>query len=100
MKSRAAEATRIGKRGTVVIPARMRKRMGLDEGSLVLVEEDRGGVVIRPAVALPVEIYTPERKAEFLLENSVDRKDYALARKAVQKLGLDPDQVPHKPPRS
>ena len=100
MKSGAAEATRIGKRGTVVIPARMRKRMGLDEGSLVLVEEDRGGVVIRPAVALPIEIYTPERKAEFLLENALDQKDYALARKAVRRMGLDPDRIPHKPPRS
>jgi len=78
----------------------MRKRMGLDEGSLVLVEEDRGGVVIRPAVALPVEIYTPERKAEFLLENAIDRNDYALARKAVRKMGLDPDRIPHTPPRS
>jgi AbrB family looped-hinge helix DNA binding protein len=99
MKSSAAEATRIGKRGTVVIPARMRKRMGLDEGSLVLVEEDRGGVVIRPAVALPVEIYTPERKAAFLLENAVDPKDYVLARKAVRKMGLDPDRIPHQPQR-
>jgi len=74
--------------------------MGLDEGSLVLVEEDRGGVVIRPAVALPVEIYTPERKAEFLLENAIDRNDYALARKAVRKMGLDPDRIPHNRPRS
>jgi AbrB family looped-hinge helix DNA binding protein len=100
MRSGAAEATRIGKRGTVVIPARMRKRIGLDEGSLVLVEEGEGGVVIRPAVALPVEIYTPERKAGFLLENAIDLKDYALARKAVRKMGLDPDRIPHKPPRS
>ncbi|MFI5181325.1 MAG: AbrB/MazE/SpoVT family DNA-binding domain-containing protein [Thermoanaerobaculia bacterium] len=99
MKSNVAEATRIGKRGTVVIPARMRKRMGLDEGSLVLVEEDECGVVIRPAVALPVEIYAPERKAGFLLENAVNAKDYALARKAVRKMGLDPDRIPHKPPR-
>jgi len=73
--------------------------MGLDEGSLVLVEEDRGGVVIRPAVALAVEIYTPERKAEFILENAVDAKDYSLARKAVRKMGLDPDRIPHKQPR-
>ncbi|HUM03224.1 MAG TPA: AbrB/MazE/SpoVT family DNA-binding domain-containing protein [Thermoanaerobaculia bacterium] len=100
MRSGTAEATRIGKRGTVVIPVRMRKRIGLEEGALVLVEEDRGGVVIRPAVALPIEIYAPERKAEFLLENAVDRKDYALARKAVRKMGLDPDRIPHKPPRS
>ncbi len=74
--------------------------MGLDEGSLVLVEEDRGGVVIRPAVAMAVEIYTPERKAEFLLENAIDMKAYAWALKEVRKMGLDPSKIPHKPPKS
>lgn len=83
-----------------MIPARMRKRTGLDEGSLVLIREDRGGIVIRPAVAMEVEIYSPERKAEFLLENAVDMKDYARARKAVRKLGLDPDEISHEPPRA
>ena len=66
-----AEVSKVGKRGTVVIPARLRRRYGIEEGTVVLVEEGPDGVVIRPAAAVPVEIYSPERRAAFLLENAV-----------------------------
>lgn len=89
---------RIGKRGTVVIPVEFRRRLGLEEGSLVLFEGAADGVKIRPAVAVPLEVYTPERKAGFLLENAVDKQDYARAVKEVKKLGLDPAKIPHKRP--
>lgn len=94
----ATGTTKVGKRGTVVIPASIRRRFGIKEGSLVIAEERAEGVLIRPAAALPVEIYTPERRAEFLLSNAVDAKDYARARKEVYKLGLDPDAIPHVRP--
>ncbi len=94
----ATETSKVGKRGTVVIPASLRRRFGIQEGTLVIAEERPEGVLIRPAAALPVEIYTPERRAEFLLSNAVDAKDYARARKAVQKLGLAPDAIPHYNP--
>ena len=45
-----------------------------------------------------VEVYTPERKAEFLLSNAVDAADYAAAREEVRKLGLDPDSISHHRP--
>lgn len=90
---------RIGKRGTYVIPAELRRRYGLEEGTLVIAEGKEDGVLIRPAVALPVETYSPERKAEFLLTNAVDAEDYARAVKAVRQMGLDPRKVRHRKPR-
>lgn len=48
-----------------------------------------------PAVPA-VEIYSVKRKAAFLLENAVDSEDYERARRQVRKLGLDPDEVPHR----
>lgn len=93
------ERTQVGKRGTIVIPARLRRRYGLSEGTLVVAEERPEGILLRPAVALPVEIYTPERKAELLLQNAVDAEDYARARAEVRKMGLDPDAIPHDKPR-
>ena len=95
---RPQETSRVGKRGVVVIPVRLRRRFGLDEGSLVVVEEVPGGVLIRPAVALPVEVYTPERRAEFLLNNAVTEEDYRAALDEVRKLGIDPAEVPHTKP--
>lgn len=88
----------VGKRGTVVIPAAMRRRYGLKEGTLIVAESRDDGILLRPAVALPVEIYTPERIAEFLLSNAVDAGDYESAREGVRKLGLDPDEIPHHKP--
>lgn len=89
----------IGKRGTLVLPARVRKRLGLTEGSLVLIEEDaEGGLRLRPAAAVPVEIYSPERRAALLLENAADEADYRRARSLVTAFGLDPDSIPHTRP--
>jgi AbrB family looped-hinge helix DNA binding protein len=92
------ETSKVGRRGTVVIPARLRKRFGIVEGSLIIAEETGNGILIRPAVALPVESYSPERIAEFILSNAVDSRDYATAVEEVRRMGLDPESIPHRKP--
>lgn len=92
------DTCKIGKRGTVVIPAALRRQFGLEEGALVIVEALEDGVLLRPAVAMPIEMYTPERRAEFLLSNAVDQADYARAVEDVRKMGLDPETIPHHKP--
>ena len=89
---------KVGKRGTLVIPAEMRRRLGLEEGALVIMEDDGERLAVRPAVAIPLEIYTRQRKAAFLLQNAVDEKDYNRAVREVRKLGLDPSKIPHARP--
>jgi AbrB family looped-hinge helix DNA binding protein len=74
------ETAKIGKRGTVVIPAAMRRHFGLKEGSLVIAEQREEGVLLRPALAIPIEVYTPKRRAEFLLSNATNLEDYQRAR--------------------
>jgi len=92
------ESAKVGKRGAIIVPARLRKRFGIEEGSLVIAEEKEDGILIRPATIIPVERYSPERKAELLLSTATTAADYRNARKAVRKLGLDPDSIPHHPP--
>lgn len=92
------ESSRVGKRGTLVIPARLRRKFGIEEGSEVIAEETPDGILIRPAVTIPVEVYSPERKAEFLLSNAVDADDYEEAVAEVRALGLDPEAIPHHRP--
>ena len=89
---------KIGRNGTLVIPARLRRRFGLQEGGMVVLEETEDGISIRPAVAVPVEVYSTRRKAELLLNNAVDAADYKRAVRAVRKLGLDPESIPHRRP--
>jgi AbrB family looped-hinge helix DNA binding protein len=92
------QSARVGKRGAIVVPAKLRKRFGIEEGSIVIAEETEDGILIRPAMVVPVERYSPERKAEFLLSNAIDDADYRKARKEVRKLGLDPDSILHLRP--
>jgi len=94
------DTTKVGKRGTIVIPAGLRRKYGFEEGSVVIAEARAEGVLLRPVVTLPLEIYTPERKAEFLLNNTVTPQDYAWALKEVRKMGLDPKKIPHEKPKS
>lgn len=94
------ETIKIGRRGTVVIPVSMRRNYRLEEGSLVIAEARPDGVLLRPVVTLPVEIYSAERKAEFLLNNTVTADDYASAVEEVRNMGLDPETIPHKKPES
>ncbi|MFC1575577.1 AbrB/MazE/SpoVT family DNA-binding domain-containing protein [Gemmatimonadota bacterium] len=93
-----SETSKVGKRGTYVIPAPLRRRFGLVEGSEVIAEETPDGILIRPAVTIALEMYSPERKAEFILSNAVDEEDYARALEEVRGLGLDPDTIPHAHP--
>jgi AbrB family looped-hinge helix DNA binding protein len=88
-------ASKVGRRGTVVLPAKLRRRLGIEEGSFVVAEAREDGILIRPATVLPVEIYSPERRAEFLLNDAVDAKDYRHARAEEKGMGLDPDRISH-----
>ena len=92
------QSARVGKRGAIIVPANLRRRFGIEEGTIVTAEEKEDGILIRPAVVVPVERYTPERKAEFLLSTAVSEADYRKARKEIRRLGLDPDSIAHHKP--
>lgn len=50
-------------------------------------------------MALPVEVYSPERKARLLLENATSTEDYVRAAEIVsEEFGLDPDSLGVEPP--
>jgi AbrB family looped-hinge helix DNA binding protein len=87
----------VGKGGTVVIPAKLRKRYRLSEGSAMFLEERGEGILRRPAITTPVdvEIYTPERLAGFFLNNVMDKEGYLEARKDVEQMGINPDSIDH-----
>jgi AbrB family looped-hinge helix DNA binding protein len=93
-----SESSRVGRRGTFVIPAKLRRRFGIEEGSEVIAEETSQGILLRPAVTVPLELYSNERRAEFLLSNAVDAEDYRRAVEEVREMGLDPAAITHHRP--
>ncbi len=85
---------KVGKRGTIVLPAELRKRYQIREGSLLVAESTEEGILLHPgAVFVQPERYTPERRAEFLLINAVGPEEKKEARRKVREMGLDPDAV-------
>lgn len=47
------------------MPARLRRELGLRTDDQLVAEVTPDGLLLRPAVTLPLEIYTPEREREF-----------------------------------
>ena len=55
----------INSRGVVTLPAKLRQAMGLKADDQLIAETTPEGILLRPAVTLPVEMYTPRREKEF-----------------------------------
>ncbi len=55
----------ITSRGVVTLPARLRQALGLKADDQLIAETTPEGLLLRPAVTLPIEIYTTEREREF-----------------------------------
>lgn len=58
-------------------------------------EPDMSPLQPDPQQMTDMEVYTPERIAEFLLSNAVGEEEIAAARREVVAMGLDPDRIGH-----
>jgi len=52
-------------RGVVTLPAKLRQSLGIKADDQLIAETTPEGLLLRPAVTLPVEIYSDARIAEF-----------------------------------
>ena len=69
----------VTRRGVVTLPARLRKALGIKPDDQLIAETTPEGLLLRPAVTLPIEIYTEDRirefdEAEAELEEFLNRK--------------------------
>lgn len=55
----------ITSRGVITLPAKLRHALGLKPDDQLIAETTPDGLLLRPAVTLPVEIYSAEREREF-----------------------------------
>jgi AbrB family looped-hinge helix DNA binding protein len=55
----------INSRGVVTLPAKLRQALGLKADDQMIAETTPEGILLRPAVTLPVELYSPAREREF-----------------------------------
>ena len=52
-------------RGVVTLPAKLRRTLGLKPEDHLIAETTPEGLLLRPAVTLPVEVYSDKRIREF-----------------------------------
>lgn len=52
-------------RGVITLPAKIRQALGLKADANLIAETTPEGLLLRPAVTLPIEMYTQEREREF-----------------------------------
>ena len=77
-------------RGVITLPAKLRQALGLRAGDPLIAETTPEGLLLRPAVTLPVEIYSPAREREFdeaeaELAAALARKPRARAKRTTRR---------------
>jgi len=55
----------VSRRGVVTLPAKLRQALGIKADDQLIAETTPQGLLLRPAVTLPIEIYSDERIREF-----------------------------------
>jgi bifunctional DNA-binding transcriptional regulator/antitoxin component of YhaV-PrlF toxin-antitoxin module len=72
---------RISDRGTLTLPKEMRCRLGVEHGGQSIAEETDKGILLRPGIAFPVELYSGRRQAEFRRNNEESLARYHFNKK-------------------
>ncbi len=60
----------INDRGVITIPSALRQLLGLKGNDEVILEDTGGGILMRPAISVPLEVYTEERIQEFARDDA------------------------------
>ena len=55
----------VSNRGVVTLPAKLRQALGLVADGQLIAETTSEGLLLRPAVTLPIELYSDKRVREF-----------------------------------
>jgi len=71
-------------RGQITLPASMRRRLGIRAGGVLVVEDRKGKLVLRPAAIVELDTYTEEEIARWERE---DRLAPGEQSRILKKLG-------------
>ena len=70
----------VSNRGQITLPAATRKRLGIECGDIVILEDRGNEIVLKPGVVLEVEIYSDEQVAAW---DAADKLDEAERKRIV-----------------
>lgn len=65
----------VSNRGQITLPAEVRERLGIRPGSVVILEEQEGGVMVRPAAVVEIDVYSNEQIAQWDAEDKLSEEE-------------------------
>ena len=75
----------VSRRGQLTLPANLRKRLGIKDGGVVILEERDNEMVLKPAVVLEVEMYT---QAQVLAWDEADLLEDTERKRVLHRLAV------------
>ena len=80
------ESVVVSSRGQITLPAKIRKRLGIRAGGLILLEERGEEVVLRPAAVVEIETYSDDQIAKWDKADRLSEKErVAIVKKAAAR---------------
>ncbi len=74
----------VSNRGQITLPAAIRKRIGIKEGSAVIIEDRGNELVLKPAAVFEVEMYSDKQIAEWEKADDMSQKEKEAVRKKIK----------------
>ena len=75
----------VSNRGQITLPASVRKRLGIQTGGVVTLEEKENVVVLRPAAVVEIETYSEEEIARWDKEDRLEPGERNTLLKRLRK---------------
>jgi antitoxin PrlF len=64
----------VSARGQLTLPSEIRKKYGIDEGSILVAEDRDGEIVLKPAAVLEVEFYSDQQISDWIRNDTYKGK--------------------------
>ena len=65
----------VSNRGQITLPAVLRKRLGIQGGDVVILEDRGSEIVLKPGVVLELDLYDDEQIAQWDAEDRLDDEE-------------------------
>lgn len=74
----------VSPRGQLTLPAELRRRLGIREGSMLTVEERQGGLFLRPAAVVELTMYSDREIAAWDAADELGEEERRLLAKKLE----------------
>ncbi len=76
----------VSRRGGVSLPGRMRKRLGIKPGDVLIVEERGSELVLRPAAVIELDTYSDEQITAWDQEDQLSEMEHLAIRDRLRAI--------------